>query len=393
MNRSIDGLTGRSSLVLGHCAGMIDVVALPVWVGIVLIRYYGLDPQNAGALATSFLGAVVASSLLISPRIRHIRGTIAAPAGFALAAAAFFCMIFTRDYPVLLALHVAGGLAVGCALSLTHSAIGASPNPHRLIAAGFTALSVLSLGFLGGVPRLVSTFGGQVAFLVLGAIMLAAALAGMVGFPDRPAADSHDGTQAVPERLSRGVWFAMVGTSLLTLSHSMMLSFLEPIGLAHGFNASQIMNVLLAIGLVNLLPGLLAALLERKVSAHAVMIAGPVLQGALGFTLTHSTFFGFYAFAGIIFPTVMIFTHTFVFAFLARNDRSTRAVAATPVMAMTGSAIGPILGGAVARHLGYQSIGWTIVAAAAISTVCFWQAARRPRAAPVPSAQAAQLSE
>ncbi|KAA0999190.1 MFS transporter [Paraburkholderia panacisoli] len=369
---------------------MIDVVALPVWVGIVLIRYYGLDPQNAGALATSFLGAVVASSLFISPRIGRIRGTIAAPAGFALAAAAFFCMTLTRDYPVLLALHVAGGLAVGCALSLTHSAIGASPNPHRLIAAGFTALSVLSLAFLGGVPRMVSTLGGQFAFLILGAIMLTAALAGLVGFPDRPAPASRDGMPAVPERLSRSVWFAMVGTSLLTLSHSMMLSFLEPIGLAHGFGAGQIMNVLLAIGVVNLLPGLLAALLERRVSAHAVMIAGPVLQGALGFTLTHSTFFSLYAFAAIIFPTVMIFTHTFVFAFLARNDRSTRAVAATPVMAMTGSAIGPILGGAVARHVGYESIGWTIVVAATASAVCFWQSARRPHAAPVPSAEAAQ---
>lgn len=390
MNRSIDGLKGRCSLVLGHCAGMIDVVALPVWVGIVLIRYYGLDPQNAGALATSFLGAVVASSLFISSRIGRIRGTFAAPAGFALAAAAFFCMTLTRDYPVLLALHVAGGLAVGCALSLTHSAIGASSNPHRLIAAGFTALSVLSLGFLGGVPRMVSTHGGHVAFLVLGVIMLIAALSGLIGFPDRPAPDSRDGMSVVPERLSRGVWFAMVGTSLLTLSHSMMLSFLEPIGLAHGFDAGQIMNVLLAIGLVNLLPGLLAALLERKVSAHAVMIAGPVLQGALGFTLTHSTFFGLYAFAGIIFPTVMIFTHTFVFAFLARNDRSTRAVAATPVMAMTGSAIGPILGGAVARHVGYESIGWAITMAATASAACFWQAARRPQSIPVPSAEGAQ---
>jgi len=48
MDRSIDGLKGRTSLVLGHCAGMIDIVALPVWVGIVLIGQFGLDPQHYG---------------------------------------------------------------------------------------------------------------------------------------------------------------------------------------------------------------------------------------------------------------------------------------------------------------------------------------------------------
>jgi len=390
MNRSIDGLRGRTSLVLGHCAGMIDIVALPVWVGIVLIRYYGLDPQNAGALATSFLGAVVASSLFVSPRIERLPGKIAVPAGFAVAGVAFFCMAITRDYVTLVGLHIAGGLAVGCALSLTHSAIGASRNPHRLIAAGFTALSVLSLGFLGGVPRLASVLGGQVVFFVLGAIMLTAASFALIGFPDRPTPTSLDFKPRAHERLSRAVWFAMVGTSLLTLSHSMILSFLEPIGLKHGFSTEQVMTVFLAIGLVNIFPGLLAAFLERKVSGRVVMVAGPVLQAVLGFTLTHSMSFSPYAIACVIFPTVMIFTHTFIFAFLARNDPSTRAVAATPVMAMTGSAIGPILGGAVARHLGYESMGWTVAATAAIAVFCFWQAGRRAQSALPSAAEAAR---
>jgi predicted MFS family arabinose efflux permease len=298
-------------------------------------------------------------------------------------------MALTRDYTMLVLLHVAAGLAVGCALSLTHSAIGASPNPHRLIATGFTALSIHSLGFLGGVPRLASALGGQVVFIVLGAIMLTAALFGLAGFPDRSASACRESMPRERERLSHGVWFAMVGTSLLTLSHSTMLSFLEPIGLAHGFSTGQVMSVLLAIGLVNMLPGLLAALLERKVSARAVMIAGPVLQGALGFMLTQSMVFGAYAFAGVIFPAVIIFTHTFVFAFLARHDPSTRAVAATPVMAMTGSAIGPLLGGAVAHHFGYESLGWTIVVAATLSAGCFWQAGRRTRPVQVTAAKAA----
>ena len=53
---------GRIALMVAHCAGMVDLVALPVWIG-TLITNYGFDPQQAGALATLFLaGAVVASA-------------------------------------------------------------------------------------------------------------------------------------------------------------------------------------------------------------------------------------------------------------------------------------------------------------------------------------------
>ncbi|MFS2162554.1 MFS transporter [Variovorax sp. Varisp62] len=379
MDRSIDGLKGRTSLVLGHCAGMIDIVALPVWVGIVLIGQFGFEPQRAGSLVTLFLAAVVACSLLVSPRVNRIRGPMVVPAAFGVAAAAFFALSTTKDYGTMALLHVIGGLGVGCALSITHSTIGASANPHRLIAIAFTALSVLSFGFLGGVPQLVSIKGGSMLFIVLGSIMLVAALAAVIGFPARASALSRVDMQIaqVPQApLARGVWFAMVGTSLMTLSHSMMLSYMERIGDAHGFNKQLVMGVLLAVGIVNLLPGVLAAVLERKLSAQAVMVAGPLLQVILGLTLTQSSQFGPYAFAAAVFPAVMIFTHTFVFAFLARNDASTRAVAATPVITMTGSAMGPIVGGVVAQNLGYTSIGWAVAVAATISALCFMQAGR-----------------
>jgi predicted MFS family arabinose efflux permease len=127
--------------------------------------------------------------------------------------------------------------------------------------------------------------------------------------------------------------------------------------------------------------------LERKVAATAVMISGPALQGILGLTLTQSPMFALYAVAASAFPAVMIFTHTFIFGFLARNDRSTRAVAATPVMAMSGSAIGPLVGGVVAHNLGYASIGWTVAVIASVGIICFWQAQRgAPRAVPATSA-------
>lgn len=376
MNRPIDGLRGRIALVLCHCAGMMDIVALPVWVGIVLIGQYGLDPQRAGGLATLFLGAAVLSSLFFAPRVHRIRGTLAAPIGFAVAAAAFLALSTTRDYGQMAALHVLGGLAVGCGLSFTHSTIGASANPHRLIAFAFTALSVVAVVFLGGVPRLVHALGGETFFIILSGIMFVATLAAVVGFP-APPATNHAGKVVGHAPLSRGVWFAMVGTSFMTLNQAMMLSFLERIGAERGFSQPQVMGVLAAIGVVNLFPAAIAAFCERRLPAGKVMIAGPVVQGVLALVVTQSTAFAPYAVAASIYISALIFTHTFIFGFLARNDRSTRAVAATPVMAMTGSALGPILGGVIAQNLGYASIGWAIVVSAIVGMLCFWNAERR----------------
>jgi predicted MFS family arabinose efflux permease len=101
-----------------------------------------------------------------------------------------------------------------------------------------------------------------------------------------------------------------------------------------------------------------------------------VIQGALALTIMLSPAFGGYAFAAAFFAGVMIFTHTFIFGFLAREDASGRAVAATPAMLMTGSAIAPFLGGALVQLAGYSAIG---IAAAAIAVACcllFWSAAR-----------------
>lgn len=42
---------GNAALMLGHCAGMVDRVALPVWIGIVLIGQMGFGPQQAGGSA------------------------------------------------------------------------------------------------------------------------------------------------------------------------------------------------------------------------------------------------------------------------------------------------------------------------------------------------------
>ena len=80
---------GNVVLSICHVAGMVDMVALPLWVG-ALIGHYHYDPAQAGAIVTLFLLSVVAASSVVAPAFGRLPHRLGITAGFALAAAAFY---------------------------------------------------------------------------------------------------------------------------------------------------------------------------------------------------------------------------------------------------------------------------------------------------------------
>ncbi|WP_029002022.1 MFS transporter [Azohydromonas australica] len=373
----------RVVLMLCHCAGMVDLVALPVWIG-TLIQHYRFDPQQAGGLATLFLAGAVLSSIFLSSRFGRISARLAASLGFGASAAAFFAMSLTSDFASLAALHAAAGLAAGCGLSATHGTIGRSANPHRLFAIVGMALGVFAIAFLGATPQLVAAAGGSALFKVFAGVMLVAALGSVLGFPN-PAATPLAPAEGLPSsgKLGRNVWLIVIGVSLMSLVQAMIFSFVERIGTDRGFGFEAVTGVLIALGLVNLLPAPLAALLQRRLPAHLVVLMGPVAQAVIALVITQSQGFAPYAAATAMFAAVMIFTHTFAFGLLSALDPSGRAPAATPAMLMIGSAIGPVLGGTLVKGFGYGSLGIVALLLAMGAVACFSQL--RPRPAPTTS--------
>src|SRR5690606_31500683 len=106
---------GRAALMVAHCAGMVDLVALSVWVG-ALIAHYGFNPQQAGGLPTLFLSGVVLVSVVLAPRIQILSGRWVASIGFGLAALCFWLAAHTTAYMQLAVLHGIAGLATGAGL-------------------------------------------------------------------------------------------------------------------------------------------------------------------------------------------------------------------------------------------------------------------------------------
>jgi hypothetical protein len=109
---------------------MVDLVALPVWVG-ALIQYFKFTPQQAGGMATLFLLGAVVASLALAPRFGRLSNRMVAACGFGVSALAFFGASLHTDFATMAALHGLAGLATGSALSVTHGTIARGTNPHR----------------------------------------------------------------------------------------------------------------------------------------------------------------------------------------------------------------------------------------------------------------------
>lgn len=370
-----DSKRGRIALMVGHCAGMVDLVALPVWVG-TLVAQYRFDAQQAGMLASLFLVGAVLASVALAARFDRLNGRLVATLGFGLAALGFGYASTQSGFTTLAVLHALCGMASGAALSATHGTIARSGNPHRLFAIVGLALAVFGIVFMGATPPLVAQLGGAVLFQVFAGVMLVAALAGALAFPAPDALRTP--AQAGPRsRLSASVWCGIVGIACMGLVQAMTFSFLERVGSDRGFGAAAVTGVLIALGIVNLAPPALAAWLQKRLAARSVLLGGAALQALLVCVIMLSAQFLPYALAASVFAAVMIFTHTFAFGLLAELDRSGRALAATPAMLMTGAAIGPVLGGTLVKGFGYASLALAALAIAAIALLCFSRLPRR----------------
>ena len=172
--------------------------------------------------------------------------------------------------------------------------------------------------------------------------------------------------------------------TLVREHQAMVFSFVERIGIDRGFGAPLVHGVLIALGVVNLIPALLAAVLETRVNGRTVLLAGPVVQAIIFFTLTQSDGVVPYAIAAAVCVFPVLFTHTFAFGMLARLDPSGRTTAATAAMVMIGAASGPVIAGTLVQDFGYGSLGISAIVLAALAVLCFARV-RAPRPTAVPA--------
>ncbi|WP_321949307.1 MFS transporter [Paraburkholderia sp. J10-1] len=348
-----------AALLVAHCAGMIDLVALPLWIG-VLIAQYRFDPQQAGGVVTLFLAGVVVASAVTAPLFARAKVRLMVPAGFAAAGVLFGVCASVFVFPAIAGLHFLAGLCVGVSLSLTHGTMGRTGNPHRLFGSAMAAMGAFGLVFLFVAGAILKLGGPGALFYLFLAVMLVATLVTVRAFPVRSGASN-----ATPEatgKMPRIVWFGVLGIVCMNLVQSMVFSFLERIGVARGIAQEHIVLLLMLVGVANVITSVIAALSERRFNPRTVLFLGPVCQGGFAAIVTLGASIPAYFGAAVLFVSCLVMAHTFVFGIIAKLDCSGRAVAATPAMMMIGSALGPILAGTLVKVVGFSGLGFAAIA-------------------------------
>ena len=137
---AINSRGAATAMVIGHVAGMIDLAALPVWVG-TLVGGFGYSNVQAGGLVTSFLAGVVVASILLAGQFHRLPSRSLVPVGYGGSAICFFLLSEVHGFGAFLALHLLAGIATGLALSATHGSMGKTANPHRIVAFGHGPLA------------------------------------------------------------------------------------------------------------------------------------------------------------------------------------------------------------------------------------------------------------
>ncbi|MBW8302027.1 MAG: MFS transporter [Hydrogenophaga sp.] len=373
------GVGGGIALVIGNFSGMLDLIALPVWIGGLVERYH-FAPQEAGAMVTLFLLGAVLASAAVAPRFDRLNKRLIAACGFTVAAGAFLVAAHQTAFMPLIVLHLISGVAIGAALSMVHGTIGRAENPHRYFALAGIVLGFFAIVLLGAIPQLLIAFGGQALFLVFTVVMTVAALSCFFLFPHVEGAAAHE-----RRPFSRATWYTIVAISLMTFNQAMVFSFVEVIGKARGFAPENVLAVLIALGFVNfLIPYPLSAFLQTRISATKVTQIGPAVQAILAILVTSATTFYFWAPAAAFFVSLQLFTHNFAFGRLAKIEPSGRAVAATPAMVMVGATLGPIAGGVLGQNFGYSALGMAAVCVSALTILFYTRAADDASLVPVP---------
>ena len=203
MNK-IDSKRGMLALMTAHCAGMVDLIALPIWIG-TLVANYHFDEQMAGGLVTLFLLGATAASLLFAPLFQRLNPRIFVIIGFALACPAFFLSAYNTSFMVLAILHALGGFCSGGALSLTHGTMGKTSNPHRIFAFSGLAIGIFGIFFMATSLNIIKTFGGSALFFILATIMGLAAVIAALFFPkiQRSTTEQQSEVVAEPTKFSK----------------------------------------------------------------------------------------------------------------------------------------------------------------------------------------------
>ncbi len=360
---------------------MASLLTMPALLGAVA-RTFGLPIADLGLLALVETLAYVTGIFLASGTpVARLRTQVLI-AGACVAVANLGCLAAgSRD--ALLLLRPVVGLGSGMAFGYALKHCSGSARPDRSFGILTAALSMMMVGGFQAIGAIDAAVGGRSVF-VLYAVLAGLAMAIAWSTPAAPerAGEGAAGAAGMPAPV---VLLGLAGIILSFLAQGSLWAFLERLGSAHGFAARQVTNALSMFAIAGIGGSLGAAALPARVPRSSALItAMGVLIPGLYMLYAPPSLAGFVlgcAVGGFYWN----FTLSLQLGILAKVDPSGRGAVLGGMVSGIGSALGPMIAGALVQGSDFRPVGWMAGSLVAAATV-FILIVNRARSPALPAA-------
>ena len=307
---------------------------------------------EAGLFGFLQISSLSAGMMLISPWAGGLAPRTIAIAGCGLAAAANMALYLAGSLYLQLLLAIVTGFGYGLIFAATVSAAACSRDPDRVYSIGNGGALLIVVGLMSILPLAVSYWGTVGIFAALSVMSLACSPL-FIGFKLGKRLDEPElGAWRTPG--APGLLIAWVVASTGT---SALYAFSERLGRNIHLPASQLVTVLSSGVFVGLIGTGAAALLGRRVNRPLALMVGMSGSGAACLMLGFAANLTMYAAGVFMYWIFYMFLYSYLLGTAALLDPAGRVGTLAGGVERLGYALGAGVGGLLAEHESYRSIG------------------------------------
>ncbi|MBW2368454.1 MAG: MFS transporter [Deltaproteobacteria bacterium] len=352
-----------AALTAADSVGVIMLYVVPIVIGSIADAF-GVREGTSGIVTSLEFGTMAAAGIFLSPIFQKLNVRRLALIGISIVLLGNFVTVFCVHggyLKVFVALRMVVGFAEGSLLAFAYGMAARTRQPERTysIFVGFeVAFAFLCMMCIG---ILIEAMGPVGAYIALVAITLLVAPA-FLWFPNnRDAVQKKEKEKKTA--FSSDVKMLLIGLAVFMVGCNTLYPFLERIGTALNFKASQIAIVLTVSFLFSAFGALLCYILGSRFGRAVPLALGVLIQILSVFILVYSTSFQWYAASTIVSSMALLYFIPLFNGLLAYYDCTGRATCAASGIISMATALGPLLSGLVLNAGGgYVTIAWITVA-------------------------------
>lgn len=330
----------------------------PIEIGAIIDRF-SLSAAKGGTILSVELGFVALTSLLAGGWLSRANShRIAILSCFFVAAVNIACAFPITDVLVLVGLRALAGIGAGLAFAISCIWTARSAQPARIYGIGVVLVSLVTAVAMLPLSSIAGQGGLPTVFLSIGLILTAATI---LLFWVHPAQRSDlvsdiDHNDMPVGNLSRlGLYSAVI---LSNMALSIIWQFAERLGRQYGFGVTEIGFVLSISVAAGIGGSVAAALVGDRFGYSRPLLAGMALGSLCGVLVSVQSGYVGYAIAIALSEFGFLFIMPFLIGIGSWLDSSGKLAAVAGGLALTASAISPIVGGTIVDLLSASASGW-----------------------------------